>query len=256
MTTTIPVLTDLPTDLPTDVPTNRATDHAQATAPVEAASRPAATRSGRWALVGAGGAAAAFASMVVSMPTLSEEDYAKGVDVIDELDRGGYHLGFLLGIVGIGCLLVAAQGWRRWAEERAPDSTAARLVGQGLATTATVNIAFVCLMGSMALYLPGGTDEGWLSRQAIFTNFTLLDFGALLGWWGAAVSAIAVAVLALGKRRALPRWMGVASILLLLPPLAMAVIMALPGFVGFAMPIWLVVISFGMAFGKGARTSA
>lgn len=211
---------------------------------------------GRWALAGAAGAIAAFASIGVSMPTLTEEQASQGVDVIDELDRSGYHLGFVLGLVGIACLLVAAQGWRRWAEERAPDSTAARLVGQGLATTATVNIAFVCLMGSMALYLPGGPDEGWLSREAIFTNFTLLDFGALLGWWGAALSAGSVAVLAFGRRKVLPRWMGVVSVVLLVPPLAMAAAMGLPGFVGFAMPIWLVAISLGMAFGTAGRAAA
>lgn len=108
-------------------------------------------------------------------------------------------------------------------------------------------------MGSMVLYLPGGSDAGWLSDQAIFTNFTLLDFGTLLGWWGAAVSAICVAVMAFGKAKALPRWMGVVSLVLLFPPLSMALGMGLPGFVGFTMPIWLLVISIGMIFSRTAR---
>jgi hypothetical protein len=211
------------------------------------AARPPAPARPRWPIFGIVGGAAAFASVAVSMPTLTERDYAKGVDVIDQLDRSGYHLGFLLGLVSVGCLFVAAAGWRRWAEDRAPRDLAARAIGQGLAATATINVVFVALMGSMAIYLPGGSDAGWLSRQAIFTNFTLLDFGPLLGWWGAAVSAIALATLAFRRDRLVPRWMGVVSVLLLLPPLAMAALTGLPGFVGFTLPIWLVVISVALA---------
>jgi hypothetical protein len=105
----------------------------------------------------------------------------------------------------------------------------------------------------MALYLPGGTDNGWLSRDAMFVNFTLLDFGQLLGWWGGMVAAGCVASLALRRQRVLPRWMGVFSIIAMLPPLAMAAVMALPGFVGLTMPIWLVVISIGMVFSRKAN---
>ncbi|HEX2578074.1 MAG TPA: hypothetical protein VHK88_17125, partial [Aquihabitans sp.] len=101
--------------------------------------------------------------------------------------------------------------------------------------------------------LPGGTDEGWLSREAIFTNFTLLDFGTLLGWWGAAASAVAMATLALRRDRVLPRWMGVVSVVLLLPAVLMAVGMGLPGFVGFTMPIWLAVVSVGMIVSRRAN---
>ncbi|WP_421120956.1 hypothetical protein ACE2AJ_06650 [Aquihabitans daechungensis] len=147
---------------------------------------------------------------------------------------------------------MAASGWKRWAERRAPESLAGRTLSQGLATTATINIIFFCLMGAMALYLPGGTDEGWLSKESMLTNFTMLDFGALLGWWGAAVSAICVAVLAFGKERVLPRWMGIVSVVLLVPPFAMAIGMGLPGFVGFTLPIWLLVISIGMVFSRTA----
>ena len=44
----------------------------------------------------------------------------------------------------------------------------------------------------MVLYLPGGTDAGWLSNDALFVNFSMLDFGPLLGWWGAMVAALAL----------------------------------------------------------------
>jgi hypothetical protein len=209
--------------------------------------------SARWPLVGAVGAVAGLASVMVSMPGLSEEDYSSGLGVLEQLEPGGYHIGFILGLVSVGCLLVASSGWKRWAERRVPDSLAGRTLAQGLAATATINVIFTCLMGSMALYLPGGTDAGWLSDEAMHTNFTLLDFGTLLGWWGAAASAGCVAVLALGRARALPRWMGVASIVLLIPPLLMALGMALPGFVGLTMPIWLIAISIGMVFSRTAQ---
>jgi len=211
-------------------------------------------RTGRakWPIFGAAGAVTGFVAVMVSMPSLTEDEYNSGVEVLDHLERGGYHAGFLLGLVSVACLLVAASGWKRWAERRVPDSLAGRTLSQGLATTATINIIFFCLMGSMALYLPGGTDEGWLSEESMLTNFTLLDFGALLGWWGAAVSAICVAALAFGKERALPRWMGIVSVVFLIPPFAMAIGMGLPGFVGLTLPIWLLVISVGMVFSRTA----
>jgi hypothetical protein len=215
--------------------------------------QPVGRTGARWPIVGAVGAVAGYASVIVSMPTLTEEEYSMGVRVIDQLEPGGYHIGFVLALVSAGCLLVSSSGWKRWAERRVPESLAGQTLAQGLAVTATINVIFACLMGSMALYLPGGPDEGWLSDQAIFTNFTLLDFGTLLGWWGAAASAVCAAVLALGRSRALPRWMGIVSIVLLLPALGMAAGMALPGMVGFTMPIWLLAVSIGMVFSRKAQ---
>jgi hypothetical protein len=227
----------------TDVQTTPSSDEAS----------PARSGRAKWPLVGAVGAVAGLASVMSSMQNLTEEQWSSGVRVIDQLEPGGYHVAFILGLVSVGCLLVASSGWKRWAERRVPDSLAGRTLAQGLAATATINVIFTGLMGSMALYLPGGTDAGWLSDEGIFTNFTMLDFGTLLGWWGAAASAVCVAILAFGKARVLPRWMGIVSLVLLFPPLAMAAGTALPGFVGFTMPIWLVVISLGMVFSRTAE---
>ena len=242
------------TTLNTDDATPASREHRGPAPQVDPSGSPGRTgRTGaRWPLFGAVGAVAGFAGLIVSMPTLTEEEYSSGVRVIDQLEPGGYHIGFILGLISVGCLLVASSGWKRWAERRVPDSLAGRTLGQGLAATATINVIFTCLMGSMALYLPGGTDAGWLSDEAIFTNFTLLDFGTLLGWWGAAASAICMAVLAFGKAKALPRWMGIVSVVLLVPPFLMAAGMGLPGFVGFTMPIWLLVVSIGMVFSRTA----
>lgn len=207
----------------------------------------------RWPLAGAVAGITGLAASLLAIQNLTEEQYGLGVDVVDELDRGGYHAGFLIGLISCAALLVAAAGWRRWANRVAPESLAAGYVASGLTATATINVIGFSLMGSMALYLPGGMDEGWLSTEGIFANFTYLDFGALLGWWTTLFAAGAVAFIAFGKARLLPRWMGVVSILLCLPPVIFAVTVALPGFAGLTMPLWLTVISLGMAFSRTAK---
>lgn len=193
------------------------------------------------------------ASAIAGISKVTEEQAAQGLGVLDHLTRGTYHVSFVLGIVAFASLFVAATGWKRWAEQRAPRDLAARTIGTALGATATVNIVFTCLAGSMALYLPGGTDHGWLSKESIFVNYSLLDFGQLLGWWGAAVAAVCVATLGLRRNPLLPRWMGVVSVVLLLPPLGLAATTGLPGFVGLTMPIWLVVMSIGLVFSSRAK---
>jgi hypothetical protein len=226
-------------------------------APAPAAEAPVASGRARWPLWGLAGAVTAFASTVVAMPSLSEEDYSAGPEVIQKLEAGGYRIGFVLGLISVGCLLVAAAGWKRWAEARAPRDLAARMVGQGLAATATINIIFYGITGAMGLYLEGGVEAATgLNDQGLYVNHILLDFGSLLGWWGAAAAAVSVAVMAFRKQRLLPRWMGVVSVVLLFPPVALALATSLPGFVGFTMPIWLVVISLGMVFSKVAQADA
>jgi len=225
--------------------------------PTPATGPAAATGKARWPLWGLAGGITGLVAAMLSYPTLEEEDYTKGVEVVDELEAGNYRIAFLLGLVAIGCLMIAAAGWRRWAEARAPRDLAARIVGQGIALTATVMVIFYGIVGAMGLYLPGGVEETTgMGNEGLFVNHTLLDFGVLLGWWGAAASAVAVATLAFRKARLVPRWMGVVSIVFLFPPLAMAVGTSLPGLVGFFMPLWLAVISVGMVFSKTADAAA
>lgn len=208
----------------------------------------------RWPLLGAVAGVAALAAAFIGMPAdLTEEDWSAGPEVVDVLNRGNYHIAFLVGLVSVGALLLASTGWKRWAERRAPDDIAARTIGPALASTAAINIIGYCLMGSMALYMPGGVDEGWLSREAMFVNFTYLDFGVLLGWWATVLAAGCVAALAFRSDRLLPRWMGVVSVIFMLPPVLMAIGMALPGMPGFTMPLWLTIISIGMVRSRIAR---
>jgi len=206
-----------------------------------------------WPVAGILGSAAGFGASLAALSSgVTEEQAQEGAGVIDHLERTNFHVAFILGLVSVVALFVAGAGWRRWAERRAPDSLAARTIGTGITATATINVVFTALAGSMALYLPGGTDHGWLSKEAMFVNFTLLDFGSLLGWWGVAVAAMAAAALAFGRQRLLPRWLGVAAVLLLALPLVTAAITGLPGLVGLTMPIWLTVASIGMVFSRRA----
>jgi hypothetical protein len=231
--------------------------HTDEAAAQPAAGAPVATGKARWPLWGAAAGVIGLTANFLSYPALEDEDYTKGVEVVEKLEAGQYRIGFILGLIAIGCLMVAAAGWARWAENRAPRDLAARLVGRGLALTSTVMVIFFGIVGSMGLYLDGGVEETTgLHDQGLYVNHVLLDFGTLLGWWGAAAAAIAVAVMAFRKARLLPRWMGVVSVLFLLPPIGMAIGTSLPGLVGFFMPIWLVVISIGMAVSKKADAAA
>ncbi|MFT3855530.1 MAG: hypothetical protein QM733_22790 [Ilumatobacteraceae bacterium] len=214
---------------------------------------PRANRRPRWPIFGIVAGVTGSASAIAGISKVTEEQAAEGLGVLDHLTRGTYHVSFVLGIVALASLFVAATGWKRWAEQRAPRDLAARTIGTALGATATVNIVFTCLAGSMALYLPGGTDHGWLPEESIFVNYSLLDFGQLLGWWGAAVAAVCVVTLSLRRSPVLPRWMGVVSVVLLLPPLGLAAATSLPGFVGLTMPIWLVVTSVGLVFSSRAK---
>lgn len=222
-----------------------------------AAEAPVARSGKRWPLFGAAGAVTGFLAVMLAIPSLEEADYTAGPEVIQKLEAGPYRVAFVFGLLTIGFLFAAGAGWRRWAEARAPRDLAARIVGQGLIATATVNIAFYGFTGAMGLYLDGGVEaETGLNDQGLYVLHSVLDFGSLLGWWATGVSAIAVATLAFRRARLLPRWMGVISVLLLIPPVGLALGTSLPGFIGLTMPIWLLAISLGMVFSKIARADA
>jgi len=228
-----------------------------ATLPRPLADAPAVARSSRatWPLAGVVAGAAGLVASMAGLSSATEEQFLEGVGVVDHLERGGYHLSFLLGLVGTAALFVAAAGWRRWAAHRAGDDLAAGTIATALQATATVNIIGYSLAGALALYLPGGLDEGTMSDESLFVSFAYLDFGTLFGWWGAVLAAGCVAVLAL-RRRILPRWMGVVSLVLPAIPVAFAAFTALPGMPGLVMPLWLIAISVGMARSRTAEASA
>lgn len=225
-------------------------------APADAPVRPEATAQPRatWPIAGAVAGVASLVAAMAGMASITEDQYLEGTAVIDDLERGGYYVSFVVGLIGVAALFIAAAGWRRWAAHRAADDLAAASIATGLTATATVNIIGYSLAGALALYLPGGLDEGTMSDQSLFVNFAYLDFGTLFGWWGAVLAAGAVAVLAV--RRVLPRWMGVVSVLAMAVPLGFAVATSLPGMPGLVMPLWLIAISVGMVLSRSAGASA
>lgn len=215
---------------------------------------PAGSRRATWPLAGVIAGVASLVGAMAGLSSVTEEQYLEGVGVVDHLERGGYHVSFVVGMIGVAALFVAAAGWRRWAAHRAADDLAAGTIATALTATATVNIIGYSLAGAVALYLPGGMDEGTMSDESLFVNFAYLDFGTLFGWWGAVVAAGAVAVLAF-RRRILPRWMGIVSVVALAVPVGLAVVTSLPGMPGLVMPLWLVAISIGMVRSRTAGAS-
>ena len=208
-----------------------------------------------WPLAGAVAGIASLVAAMAGMATITEEQYLEGVGLVDELERGGYYVSFVVGLIGVAALFIAAAGWRRWAQHRAGDDLAAGTIATALSATATVNIIGYSMAGALALYLDGGLDEGTMSDESLFVNFAYLDFGTLFGWWGAMLAAGCVAFLAF-RRRLLPLWMGVVSVVTMAIPLGFALFTALPGMPGLLMPLWLVAISVGMVFSRTAGASA
>ena len=208
-----------------------------------------------WPVAGVVAGVAGLVAGMAGMASIAEEQYLEGPSVISELERGGYYVSFVLGLVSVAALFIAAAGWRRWAQHRAADDLAAGTVATALTATATINIIGYSLAGALALYLDGGMDQGTMSDESLFVNFAYLDFGTLFGWWGAMLAAGCVAFLAF-RRRILPRWMGIVSVATMALPLGFALFTSLPGMPGFFMPLWLVITSTGMVFSRTAGATA
>jgi len=226
-------LSTLPDTAATAQATRRATN---GTAP--------ARRRNLWALWGMSAAVLGFAGLTIA--GTGTHDTSVGAQVIEQLDRGAYHLGIVLGISAALCLLITAAGWQRWGARHATDSLAARLVPLAFTASAGAMLLGYGFMGSLAVYLPGGMDEGTFPAEGLYSMFMFLDFAPFIAWWGAAFAAIGIAWLSLRERR-LPRWIGAVSILFVLAPFAFMAATGLPGFPGVVDPLWLVIASIGMA---------
>jgi hypothetical protein len=198
----------------------------------------------RWPLFAIAAGVLAIPGNLLSLGGTLPEDEPDLDAYITQLDRAKYHAAFVLLLASAACLVLLINSLRRWATERAGDRAAARVIPTALSITATLAVIAAAMAGSLALYLPGGMDDGIMWTDGLKASYLYLDFGALFGWWGAMLAAGASATLSFGRGRILPRWFGVVSAVLVAFPLAVAVITALPGLPGLFMPIWLIV--FGM----------
>lgn len=190
-----------------------------------------------------------------TMQSVSEAEYASGASVIETLDRTNYHIGIVAGMCAVFCLLVFAAGWRRWMAANAPASLAGGVVSLALVASAGAMILSYGFKGALAVYLPGGIDEGSFPAEGLYTLFMFDDLGPFMAWYGVAMAATAVAWLALRERQ-LPIWIGLVSALFALVPVAVLLITGLPGFPGVVDPLWLVITGVGLAVTMRRRDAA
>ena len=217
---------------------------------------PDLSRRAYWALWGV---AAGLLGIVATLLTdgsqgLSEEDYRRGAELIDLLNRDLYHVGVVAGFFAVLCVLFTAAGWRRWAATVAPENLPARVVSMALTASAGAMMLGYGFKGSLAVYLDGGMDEGSMTREGLYAVFMFLDFGPYIAWWGAAIAAAAMAWLGL-RDQLLPRWIGAVSALFAIVPVGFLVATGLPGFPGVVDQAWLVIVSLGAVFSRHQGSS-
>lgn len=106
------------------------------------------------------------------------------LEVVENLPRLQYHVSFVLGLACAASLVVAIAALRPWIEQRGGGRLSAAVVPSALSITATLAVIAACMAGSLALYLPGGVDDGTMWIEGLAAAYYYLDFGALIGWWG------------------------------------------------------------------------
>ena len=211
------------------------------------AETPTTGRRNPWALWGAAaGVFGAVATVVPSRVNLQKSNAYTTASVVAKLHRWPYQLSVVTGFAAVACLLVAAAGWRRWAEHRAPGSLAASVVAKAFGASAGAMMIAYGFAGALAVYLHGGIDAKMFSAQGLFSLYMLLDFGPYIAWWGVAVAAAAL-VYAAFREGLVPRWVGVASAAFVLIALLPLIATGLPGMPGVIGPFWLAAVSVGLA---------
>jgi len=182
-------------------------------------------RSGRWAWWGvvAGAAGIVGTLLTDAQGAVWEDGVTLGSEAIRQVERAPYHVGVVAGFVAAGVVSAALTA-----------SAGAMMLGYGF-------------KGSMAVYLPGGMDEGTFTDEGLFSIWMFLDFAPYIAWWGTVVAAGVVTWISL-RNRLLPRWIGFVSIPFAVAPLAFMVASGLPGMsvVGTA---WMAIVSLGLVVG-------
>ena len=212
-----------------------------------AAQTPATGRRNRWALWGA--AAGVFGGVATLLPTKVNAQKANAhtsAAIISTLHRWPYQVSVVAGFAAVACLLVAAAGWRRWAQERAPESLAASVISKAFAASAGAMMIAYGFAGALAVYLHGGMNAKMFSAQGLFSLYMILDFGPFIAWWGVAVAAAALVYAAFREGR-VPRWVGVVSAIFVLIAVLPLIATGLPGMPGVLGPFWLALVSVGLA---------
>lgn len=197
------------------------------------------------------GAAAGVLGLVANLFTdpggsISEAQRGGGSAVVDLVSRQMLHAGAVTGVAAVGCLLVLSAAYRRWSESLGSNSLALRTLPAALTAGAAAMVIGYGFKGQMAIYLPGGLNQNQYPAEGLYTLFMINDLAAFFSWWGVAFAAGCLAWLGL-RERLVPRWVGIVSALGFLVPVAFVVGTGLTGFPGVIGPLWLAVVSIGMA---------
>lgn len=216
-----------------------------------------APTTGRWPLWGAAAGVLGIIGTLISDTRPPEELSPLGPESLAEVQRGMFHVGIVAGLAATLCVLVTAAGWRRFASVRPAmgASLAVRVIPLALTASAGAMILGYGMKGSLAVYLPGGMDEGSYTNEALFSVFVFLDFAPYVAWWGVCFAAMAVTWLAL-REKLLARWLGWVSVPFALAPVIFMGATGLPGFPGVVDGVWLVIVSLGLAFSRRGGAAA
>lgn len=225
-------------------PEHAGTDHLDAT-----------SHKHRWPLIGVAAGITGFVATLVTDIHVNDASERATSAFVEEISRGKAHASLVAGFLTVALLVVLASAWRRAVEPRVPNSTAARVVPNGILISAAALTLGYGWKGAMAIYLPGGIngETGGFDTEGLYTMYVLNDFGSYIGWLGVTIAAGAVAWMSL-RERTISRWIGIVSLLPVLAVTAMAVMTGLPGFPGLVSPIFLMVAFAGLAFGKSTIT--
>ena len=208
------------------------------------------SRRSRWPLIGT---AAGIAGFVATLVTDIHPANDATIDIVDKVSRGTAHASIIAGYVTVALLVVLAAAWRRHVEPRVSSSTAARVVSNGVLLSAAALTLGYGWKGALAVYLPGGMDEGAFDKEGLYVLYMLNDFGSYIGWLGVTVAFGAIAWMAF-RDRTVSRWIGAAACVPVLAVTAFTVGTGLPGFPGVISPLFLVITFTGLAFGKSTIT--
>ena len=199
-----------------------------------------------WPLFGVAAGVLGAIGHLFTEQSLSDEEQASGVAVIDALDRTSYHIGVVAGMAAVLCLLIFTAGWRRWTAGNAPDSIAGEMISLALVASAGAMLLGYGFKGSLAVYLPGGLDGELYPNENLLAVFMFNDFAPYIAWYGVAMAAIGVAWFSLREHR-LPVWHGIVAAVFAIVPIAFLVATGLPGFPGVVDPFWMVIFGIGLA---------
>lgn len=213
-------------------------------------SAPARDKNNRWALWGA---AAALLGAVATLlpgkvnPQVSNDRLTAAV--IDSLHRWTYHVAVVAGFSAVFCLLLFAAGWRRWVTDRVPTSLAANVAPSALGASAAAMMIGYGLLGSLAVYLPGGIDQHAFAHSSLLSIYMVVDFAPFVAWWGVAIAAAAVTAVCF-REHIFARWIGIFSAIVVALAVIPMVVTGLPGMPGLVGPLWLLIVSVAQAISR------